>query len=61
MSFDKNMQLLQKQRVKKLKPTGIDLFSGAGGLSLGFEKAGFDIRYAIECDSIMDGLFQTSS
>lgn len=26
------------------------MFSGAGGLSLGFEQAGFDIRYAIECD-----------
>lgn len=26
------------------------MFSGAGGLSLGFEQAGFDICYAIECD-----------
>lgn len=29
---------------------GIDLFSGAGGLSLGFENAGFSIVYALEKD-----------
>jgi len=29
---------------------GIDLFSGAGGLSLGFEQAGFRIVYALEKD-----------
>ena len=27
---------------------GIDIFSGAGGLSLGAEMAGINIRYAIE-------------
>ena len=26
----------------------IDLFCGAGGLSLGFEKAGFEIEFAID-------------
>lgn len=31
-------------------PIGIDLFSGAGGLSLGAEMAGFEIRYAVEKD-----------
>ncbi len=35
---------------KKNRPIGIDLFAGAGGLSLGFEQAGFNIAYAIEKD-----------
>lgn len=33
------------------KPTVIDLFSGVGGLSLGFEKKGFDVVLANEYDS----------
>lgn len=31
----------------------ISFFSGAGGLDLGFEKAGFNIKMAVEIDSIM--------
>lgn len=31
-------------------PIGIDIFSGAGGLSLGAEMAGFEILYAVEKD-----------
>jgi DNA (cytosine-5)-methyltransferase 1 len=34
------------------KPIGVDLFAGAGGMSLGFEQAGFDIAAAVEYDPI---------
>ena len=40
-----------KKRVER-RPIGIDLFAGAGGLSLGFEQAGFDVAAAIEIDPI---------
>jgi len=43
--------ILEKiQRLKQHKPRVLDLFSGCGGLSLGFDAAGFKIEAAIEID-----------
>lgn len=34
------------------RPTCVDLFGGAGGLSLGFEQAGFDVLATVEYDPV---------
>jgi DNA (cytosine-5)-methyltransferase 1 len=36
----------------QMRPIAIDLFSGAGGMSLGFEQAGFDLVAAVEIDPV---------
>jgi DNA (cytosine-5)-methyltransferase 1 len=48
----------KKFLAKKKKPVGIDLFAGAGGLSLGFEQAGYKILYAIENDKYAAKTYQ---
>ena len=40
---------------------GIDLFAGAGGMSLGFSNAGFDILAGIEIDKNFSETLQTRS
>ena len=34
------------------RPIGVDVFCGAGGMSLGFEQAGFDVLAAVDSDPI---------
>lgn len=34
------------------RPIGVDLFCGAGGMSLGFEQAGFNVVAAVDSDDI---------
>lgn len=39
--------------MNQLKPSCIDFFCGAGGLSIGLHRAGFDIRFAFDADHDM--------
>ncbi len=43
---------LSAGRLSPRRPVAIDLFSGAGGMSLGFEQAGFDVLAAVEYDPV---------
>lgn len=38
--------------VDALRPVAVDIFAGAGGMSLGFESAGFDVVAAVDSDPV---------
>ena len=37
---------------ERRRPIAVDLFAGAGGLSLGLEQAGFDVVASVEYDPV---------
>lgn len=52
--------IMTNKRTSKGK-IGIDIFSGAGGLSLGAEWAGINVRYAIELDKCSAQTYRTNN
>jgi DNA (cytosine-5)-methyltransferase 1 len=38
--------------IKNERPIAVDLFAGAGGMSFGFEQAGFDVLASVEIDPV---------
>lgn len=48
---DDPLERIRARRPKREAPTGLDLFCGAGGFSLGLHQAGFDVRGAAEWDA----------
>ncbi len=49
---DRLTMMVSPVRAQATRPIAVDLFSGAGGMSLGFEQAGFDVVAAVEYDPV---------
>ncbi len=49
---NKRRKEIQKQESKKNKPTFVDFFAGAGGLSCGFTQAGFKVIFANDFEDV---------
>lgn len=43
---------MSEMATQRRRPIALDLFCGAGGMSLGFEQAGFDVVCAVEYDPV---------
>lgn len=50
LTYTKCLRITDKRKLKSIKPKMVSLFSGCGGLDLGFKNAGFNIIYANDFD-----------
>ena len=51
-------QVKQESAKEASKPTCLELFSGCGGMSTGFERAGFNLKWAVEKNPIASSTFK---
>src|SRR4051794_34102443 len=48
----KHVEIADVREVMRVRPLAYDLFAGVGGMSLGLEKAGFDVAVAVELNEL---------